>query len=135
MTANRITPVVVAGMMLAAAISSSSQAGEHRYYGRWHSASAPANTFVFNRDPAAFISKSGVFSVTFDVVRNASRSIYLLRSYQPTAFIGPVLSGETQYVAPKAKIIDVTSELRGAALAPFNGCSWESGVCVIRGGR
>lgn len=37
------------------------------------------------------------------------------------------------YPAPKAKIITVTEELANGNFQPVNGCSYEMGVCVIRG--
>lgn len=37
------------------------------------------------------------------------------------------------YPAPKAKIITVTEELADGNFRPVNGCSYEMGVCVIRG--
>jgi len=39
------------------------------------------------------------------------------------------------YPAPKAKIITVTEELANGNFQPVNGCAYEMGVCVIRGGR
>lgn len=44
-------------------------------------------------------------------------------SQQPT---GP-------YLAPKTKIIDVAEATAQGNFAPVNGCSYEMGVCVIRG--
>jgi hypothetical protein len=38
-------------------------------------------------------------------------------------------------LAPKAKIIDVEQEMGGNAFASSKACSFEAGVCVIRGGR
>jgi hypothetical protein len=38
-------------------------------------------------------------------------------------------------LAPKAKIIDVEQEMGGNAFASAKACSFEAGVCVIRGGR
>ncbi len=37
------------------------------------------------------------------------------------------------YLAPKAKIITVTEELADGNFKPVDGCSYEMGVCVIRG--
>jgi hypothetical protein len=37
------------------------------------------------------------------------------------------------YPAPKAKIITVTQELADGSFKPVDGCSYEMGVCVIRG--
>jgi hypothetical protein len=37
------------------------------------------------------------------------------------------------YPAPGAKIITVTEELANGNFKPVNGCSYEMGVCVIRG--
>lgn len=39
------------------------------------------------------------------------------------------------YPAPKAKIITVTQELANGNFQAVNGCSYEMGVCVIRGER
>ena len=39
------------------------------------------------------------------------------------------------YPAPKAKIITITEELANGNFQPVNGCSYEMGVCVIRGER
>nr|WP_325265509.1 hypothetical protein [uncultured Rhizobium sp.] len=38
-------------------------------------------------------------------------------------------------LAPKAKVIDVAQEMGGNAVASNKSCSFEAGVCVIRGGR
>lgn len=46
----------------------------------------------------------------------------------------PLRSG-LSYPAPKAKIITVTEELANGNFQPVNGCSYEMGVCVIRGER
>ncbi|AYD02814.1 hypothetical protein [Neorhizobium sp. NCHU2750] len=42
---------------------------------------------------------------------------------------------EKPYLAPKAKIIDVTEELAQGSFKPVDGCSYEMGVCVIRGDK
>jgi hypothetical protein len=38
-------------------------------------------------------------------------------------------------LAPRAKIIHVDNRLDGDRYPPSDGCSYEHGVCVIRGGR
>lgn len=48
-----------------------------------------------------------------------------------STFATPV-SGRPR-LAPKAKVIDVTEELVEGSFKPVNGCSYEMGVCVIRG--
>lgn len=42
---------------------------------------------------------------------------------------------DLSYLAPKAKIITVTEELANGSFKPVDGCSYEMGVCVIRGNR
>lgn len=135
MIANRMKPLLVAGMMLAAAFSSPSHAGERRDYGRWHYLSAPAGAFVYNSDPAAFVSKSGIFSGTFDVIRTPSHSVYLLRGYATATFTSPQLAPAATAISPALKIVDVAEEASHDFFAPISGCSYESGVCVIRGGN
>ncbi|MFB9947822.1 hypothetical protein ACFFP0_03130 [Rhizobium puerariae] len=136
MIANRMKPVLLAGMMLAAAFPSLSHAGDGRDHGRRHALSAPVGAFAYNGDPAAFISRSGIFSGTFDVVRTASRSIYILRNYQGAPLISPVtpMTGSGS-VSPSVKIIDVAGETRQDAFAPIDACAYEAGVCIIRGGN
>lgn len=134
MIANRMKPVFVAGLVLAATLSSPSQAGD-RDYGHWHYLSAPAGAFASNSDLAAFVSKPGIFSGTFDIARTASRSVYILRSYRDTPFTSPVISMTgSGSVSPSVKIIDVAGETEDA-FAPVNACIYEAGACVIRGGN
>lgn len=45
----------------------------------------------------------------------------------------PVRESNTVILAPKARIIDVEQEMGGNAFASEAACSFEAGVCVIRG--
>jgi hypothetical protein len=56
---------------------------------------------------------------------------YFLRDQ---AYWGPS-SGADVPPAPRAKIIHVNSRFNGDAYPATGGCSYEHGVCVIRGGR
>jgi hypothetical protein len=64
-----------------------------------------------------------------------------LAYYDATASIAYLDRGDAaadrapSHVAPKAKIIHVTQELADGSFKATNGCSYEVGVCVIRGGE
>jgi hypothetical protein len=47
----------------------------------------------------------------------------------------PASPAPRAYLAPRAKIIDVVGDMRARPLSGRNACSYEHGVCVIRGGR
>ncbi|MGA1833085.1 MULTISPECIES: hypothetical protein [Rhizobium] len=68
-------------------------------------------------------------SGTSIIYSNGYREIYVGQyASEPSR---PTLS----YPAPKAKIITVTQELADGSFRPVSGCSYEMGVCVIRGDR
>lgn len=71
-------------------------------------------------------SYSDSFSGSSFVYIDGERAAYSIVATQPQA--GP-------YIAPKAKIIDVTEASAQGNFNPVNGCSYEMGVCVIRGER
>ncbi len=50
-----------------------------------------------------------------------------------SSFATPSSAGPS--IAPKARIIDVTEASAQGNFEPVNGCSYEAGVCVIRGER
>lgn len=42
---------------------------------------------------------------------------------------------EATYIAPNAKVIDVNDAMAANSFAATNGCAYEMGVCMIRGGN
>lgn len=71
-------------------------------------------------------SYSDSFSGSSFLYIDGARAAYSIVAAQPPA--GP-------YIAPKAKIIDVAETSGQGNFNPVNGCSYEMGVCVIRGER
>jgi hypothetical protein len=70
------------------------------------------------------VSYGGSVSGSAFVYINGSRTVY-------ADFAAPQTDGP--YIAPKAKIIDVTEASAQDSFKPIDGCSYEKGVCVIRG--
>lgn len=63
------------------------------------------------------------------IYSNGDRQIYLGQ------YASEPRRPDLSYLAPKAKIITVTEELANGSFKPVDGCSYEMGVCVIRGNR
>jgi hypothetical protein len=155
MIANRLTSVSLA-IALSAAFASAAVArdrGPHHapgYHGHHHGhhygrnrlrilsdgalggASRVATVKRNVRSNAGSVTSPGSYSVAVGSTvfySDGYRAIYL--DQRGLAAERPALS----YPAPKAKIIHVTEELAGGSFRPTDGCSYEMGVCVIRGGN
>ncbi len=82
------------------------------------------------RSEQASIQTLGTFATmsgTSIIYSDGYREIYLGRDTPELDRSG------RSYPAPRAKIITVTEELANGNFKPVNGCSYEMGVCVIRG--
>jgi hypothetical protein len=44
-------------------------------------------------------------------------------------------ASKATYIAPRAKVIDVTEAMAAGNFTAVNGCAYEMGVCIIRGGN
>jgi hypothetical protein len=147
MTANRMKPVLVAAA-LAAALSSVASAGD-RYGDRWdrdhrhrvensridrqgdgrRNRSAEIDRRENSDGSITHVRRPGNFyGGTTEAYSIRGVGNYFLRDYMPASATGRVV------LAPKAKIIDVEAEMDGNAFAS-RACSFEAGVCVIRGGN
>ncbi len=152
MIANRIKPVVVATLMVAA-LTSSADATERRHHrdhglhrhhhvenNRWDRQgdgrrNRPAEIdYMTGNLPGHSIRHvrqfSGFYGGGIDAYPVRGNGIYFLKDggYWPRREGAPVI------LAPKAKIIDVEVEMRNNAFAS-QACAFEAGVCVIRGGN
>ena len=123
MTPNQITSTLLAAILLALP-ACSAPAGDynssHRhggYHAKWRPSIGYTNPVSRIRGVGTFSSSSWAF--------NLDRVAGSIRDYRIS---GPQL-------APKAKVIDVESEPPGGFFNPRNACSYEMGVCVIRGDR
>jgi hypothetical protein len=75
----------------------------------------------------------GTYVGNLDVTRDRGNGIYFMRDGYGWA---PQAQDPAAVLAPKAKIIDVEQAMAsGNPFAPRNACSYENGVCVIRGGQ
>jgi hypothetical protein len=75
----------------------------------------------------------GTYVGDIDVTRDRGNGIYFMRDSYGW---GPQAPEQGPALAPRAKIIDVEQAMAsGNAFAPRNACSYENGVCVIRGDR
>lgn len=158
MIANRMKPVLFAVALFSAFAPAAlardrspdfnSSHGGNRGYHHGHGHHAPhgelklfsdqrlggASRIVSSRRDGSFntgsVQRLGSFATvsgTSIIYSNGYREIYVGQyASQPTR---PTLS----YPAPKAKIITVTQELADSSFKPVDGCSYEMGVCVIRG--
>ncbi|MDR6819459.1 hypothetical protein J2X76_004651 [Neorhizobium sp. 2083] len=138
MIANHMKPVFLAAALFAT-VASAADARD-----RWSDTAGSIYRIETNRDDpapegefyrivytgsASFVRRLGIFSGALQAPPPRDFGIYITRGYWP----GDAEGGAT--LAPKAKIIDVDGGLRGHAFAADGACSFESGVCVIRGGN
>lgn len=160
MIANRLTPVLAAAALVAA-FTTMAEAGDrwgdrspgkHRHHrvensrwdrqgdGRWNRPAEIGRLTRFDRSPhfhrpsgfdgqrdwVSFVRGLGAYGGSIEAYQVRGNGIYFLRDDWP------VQETTTVVLAPKAKIIHVDEDLRGAA---GSACSYEAGVCVIRGGN
>ncbi|MEN3148716.1 hypothetical protein ABCW43_15490 [Neorhizobium sp. IRAMC:178] len=136
MIANRIKPVLVAAAFFASLASaanardgwSDAGSGVYRLEQREDRSSNVESFRVFYTGTASFVRRLGIFSGPLQAPPIPDFGIHFARYFSEDywwAQEGRVV------LAPKAKIIDVGTGLRGFADA----CSYEFGVCVIRGGN
>ncbi len=157
MIANRMKPVLVAAALVGALASaalardpspdfnSSNNGYRGHHYGHGHHGrrgqlklfsdqrlGGASRVVSGSRDRSA---ESGSF-VTPSYVGSVSGSSFFYVDGDRTVystFATPSTTGP--YIAPTAKIIDVTEASARGSFNPVNGCSYEMGVCVIRGER
>ncbi|CDZ71059.1 Hypothetical protein NGAL_HAMBI2610_26630 [Neorhizobium galegae bv. orientalis] len=141
MIANRIKPVLVAAALFASLASATNardgrsdpdssvyRLASNRWAEREDRASDVESFRVFYTGTASFVRRLGIFSGPLQAPPIPDFGIHFARYFSEDywwAQEGRVV------LAPKAKIIDVDSGLRGFG----NACSYEADVCVIRGGN
>lgn len=141
MIANRIKPVLAAAALFASLASAAnardgwSDAGSgvyrldsNRWVDRADNMSDVEGFRVFYTGTASFVRKLGIFSGALQARPIPDFGVYFSRYFSEDYWRGQ--EGRV-VLAPKAKIIDVDAGLRGFG----NACSYEFGVCVIRGGN
>jgi hypothetical protein len=140
MIANRIKPVLVAAALFASFASAADardgwtdpdgsvyRLGSNRWVERADNMSDVEGFHVFYTGTASFVRKLGIFSGALQARPIPDFGIHFSRYFSEDYW-----GQEGRVVlAPKAKIIDVDSGLRGFG----NACAYEAGVCVIRGGN
>ncbi|CAN7518186.1 hypothetical protein [Neorhizobium sp. LjRoot104] len=143
MIANRIKPVLVAAALFASLASATNardgwidagsgvyRLGSNRSEQRDDRSPNVESFRVFYTGTASFVRRLGIFSGPLQARPIPDFGIHFARYFSQDYWWGQ--EGRV-VLAPKAKIIDVDSGLRGRGLG--NACAYEAGVCVIRGGN
>ncbi|MDQ0137364.1 hypothetical protein J2T08_005303 [Neorhizobium galegae] len=143
MIANRIKPVLVAAALFASLASAANardgwsdrdssvyRLGSNRWEHRDDRTSNVESFRVFYTGTASFVRRLGIFSGPLQARPVPDFGIHFARYFSQDYWWGQ--EGGV-VLAPKAKIIDVDSGLRGYGIG--HACAYEAGVCVIRGGN
>jgi hypothetical protein len=161
MIANRIKPVVLAAAFVSALVSGASardHSSGHRHHDpAYRHLERPAHGHHFRRGQLKLISgrslggasrivtatndtrsKTGSFVETGAYSSLAGSTVYYddgSRAIYVDRYRGPARGQALSYPAPRAKVINVMEELPDGSIRTIDGCSYEMGVCVIRGGN
>lgn len=141
MIANRIKPVLVAAALFASLASAANardgrsgadgsvyRLGGNHWVEQGDGAPNVESFRVFYTGTASFVRRLGIFSGPLQAPPIPDFGIHFSRYFSEGYWQGE--EGRV-VLAPRAKIIDVGTGLRGFG----NACSYGAGVCVIRGGN
>jgi hypothetical protein len=116
-----MTTALVLIMFTASALAGSSDSNYQRGHRDRH------HDYIGDNGLPSIIQGVGTFAGSLSAMRVRGNGTYVYADGLRPSFA-------THDIAPKAKIITVGEDFKGA-LSAHDGCSYESGVCVIRGGQ
>lgn len=160
MIANRMKPVLVAATLLAALATDTLARDRWSAYGHasgGYHANHPGHGGHFGRNRLSMLSDRSLGGAS-RVVTSGRDSSAQRGSIRRLGQVGIVSGGsvfysngsveisldpsypgedrsEATYIAPNAKVIDVNQAMAAGSFKAVNGCAYEMGVCMIRGGN